>query len=47
MEIRSTRSFDVVLVNMIRGTVNLYLSNLLCKLYCKYLIYFFSITVNF
>ena len=40
MEIRSTRSFNAIPA-MIRGVFNFYVSNLLCKMYCKYFIYVF------
>ena len=36
MEIRTARSFNVIPATLIRGVFNLYLTNLLCKLYCKY-----------
>ena len=39
MEVRSTRSFNAIPATLIRGAFNLYLSNLLRKLYCKYFIY--------
>ena len=39
MEIRSIGSFNAVPANIIGGVFNLY--NLLCKIYCKYFIYFF------
>ena len=42
MEIRSTRSFNAIPATIIRGVFNLYLSNLLCKMYFKYFIYFFT-----
>ena len=38
-EIRSTRSFDVIRALSIRVFFNLYLTNLLCKMYCKCSIY--------
>ena len=41
MEIMSTRSFNAIPATFIRGVFNVYLSNLLCKLYCKYFIYLF------
>ena len=41
MEIRSTRSFNAIPAAMIRGVLNLYISNLLCKMYCKCFNYFF------
>ena len=53
MEIRSTRSFNAIPATVIRGVLNLYISKLLWKMYCKYsnylFIYFFSFltTVNF
>ena len=41
MEIRSARSFNAIPATIIRGVFNLYISNLLCKMYCKYFNYFF------
>ena len=41
MEIRSTRSFHAIPATIIRGVFNLHVSNLLFKMYCKYLIYIF------
>ena len=36
MEIRSSRSFNAIPATIIRGAFNLCVSNLLCKMYCKY-----------
>ena len=44
MEIRSTRYFNVIPATMIRGVFNLYISNLLGKMYCKYFNHFY---INF
>ena len=41
MEIRSTRSFNAIPATIIRGVFNLYISNLLFKMYCKYFLSFF------
>ena len=40
MKIRSTRSFNAIPATKIRGVFNMYISNLLCKMYRKYFIYF-------
>ena len=40
MEIRSTQSFNAIPTAMNRGVLNLFISNLLCKMYCKYFDYF-------
>ena len=40
MEIKSAQSFNAIPAISIRGVFNLYLSNLQCKLYCKYFISF-------
>ena len=37
MEIKSTRSFNDIPATLIRGVFNLFLANLLCKLYCNIL----------
>ena len=39
MEIRSIQSFNAIPATLIRGVFNWYVSNLLCKLYCKYFIH--------
>ena len=41
MEIRSTRSCNVIPATLIRGVLNMYISNLLFKLNCKYFLYSF------
>ena len=41
MEIRSTRSFNAIPATLIRGVFNLHISNLIWKIYCKYLIHAF------
>ena len=49
MEIRSTRSFNAIPATLIRGVFNLYLSNLLSKMYCKYFfihLFIFSFSFN-
>ena len=43
MEIRSLRSFSAIPATLIKGVFNLYLTNLLCKLYCKYFVYLFAL----
>ena len=40
VEIWSTRSLNAIPATIIRGVFNLYISNLLCKMYCKYLFIF-------
>ena len=40
MEIKSTRSFNAIPATIIRSVFNLHVSNLLCKMYCKYLCIF-------
>ena len=47
MEIRSTRFFNAIAATIIRGVFNLYLSNLLFKIYCKYFIYLFHLSLPF
>ena len=50
-EIRSTRSFNAIPATIIRVFFNLYISNLLCKMYCRYLffiyVFVFPTIVNF
>ena len=41
MKVRLTRSFNAIPATLIRDVFNLYLSNMLCKLYYKYFIYLF------
>ena len=47
MKIRSTRSFNAIPATVIRGVFNLYISNLLFKMYCKYSIYSFHLFLAF
>ena len=47
MEIRSTRSFNAIPATLIRGVLNLYLSNLLSKMYCKYLFSIIHLSFSF